>query len=69
MWLIKCLTPVGQKFGDEGVFLMRLYGQGGQCERDGERDMIAHGAGRQCPPIGGMGLVDPDGRFDEPAQF
>ena len=65
--LVERLAPMGQKLGDEGVFLIRLHGQGGQCERDGEGDMIAHGAGRQRPPIGGMGLVDPDGGFDEPA--
>lgn len=67
--LIERAAPVGQKFGDEGVFLIRLHGQRGQCERDGERDVIAHGAGRQRPPIGRMGLVDPDGGFDEPSQF
>ena len=67
--LIKCLAPMGQKLGDKGVLLIRFHGQGGQCERDGERNVITHGAGRQCAPIGGMGLVDPDGGFHEPTQF
>lgn len=65
--LIECLAPVGQKLGDEGVFLIWLHGQRGQREGDGERNMIAHRAGRLCTPVGGMGLVDPDGGFDESA--
>ena len=67
--LIECLTPVGQKLGDEGVFLIWLHGQWGQREGDGERNVIAHRAGCQCSAIGGMGLIDPDGGFDEPAQL
>ena len=69
MRLIERLAPVGEKLGDEGMFMIRLHGQRGQCEGDGERNVIAHGAGHQRSPIGGMGLVDPDGGLDEPAQF
>ncbi len=67
--LTKCLAPVGQKLGNEGMFLIRLHGQRGQCEGNGERNVIAHRAGCHRSPIGGMGLIDPDGGFDEPAQF
>jgi hypothetical protein len=34
--LIECLAPVGQKLSDEGMFLIRLHGQRGQCEGDSE---------------------------------
>ena len=67
--LIERLAPVGQKLGDESMLLNRLHGQRGQCKGDGERYVIAHRAGCQGSPIGGMGLIDPDGGFDEPAQF
>ena len=40
--LIECLAPVGQKSGNEGMFLIWLHGQWGQCEGDGERYVIAH---------------------------
>ena len=42
--LIERVAPVGQKLGDEGVFLIRLHGQWCQRERDGKRNVVAHGA-------------------------
>ena len=67
--LLERLAPVSQKLGEEGMFLVRLHGQRGQRKRNGERNVIAHGAGGQSASICQMGLIDPDGGFDESAQF
>jgi hypothetical protein len=49
------------------MFLVRLHGKWGEREGDGERNVVAHGARDYRTPIGGMGLIDPDGGFDEPS--
>src|SRR5688572_28012840 len=67
--LLERLSPACQKLGNEGMFLIRLHGQRRQCECDGERNVIAHGAGCQSTSIGRMRLIDPDGGFDESPQF
>ena len=47
----------------------RLHRQRGEGERDGDREVVALGAGGRRAAVGRVRLVDPHGGLDQPAQL